>query len=575
MSLELPAQTRLSAATAAVLLMLFVLKGHLLFLHNVNWDEFLFLAKVHAALRGDLTSALQTVYVHAFTWLPSVSTNEVEQVIAARSVMLALQAATCGLIYLVARTLFASAAAALAGALVYVSFAYTLDHGTAFRADPIAAVLLMLALWMIVRERGGRGSLIFAGALAALAGMVTIKAVFYVPTLVIATFCLRGEKNLRAHVAEVAVFAAAAGAAFLVFYVMHRNAIALGHGYSASGMVARSADKVIRLDQLFPARRYLEYTLKRDAVSWLLVVGGVAAASTLAMARSSRRRGIGLLALGMPLLSVVFYRNAFPYYYVFMLAGPAVLASGLIAWVEARSLDAPRGRFRVAYGLVLVVLSASVLERYTRSAIDGTLAQRQLVETVHRIFPEPVPYIDRVPIISSFPKAGFFMSTWGVENYLQAENPIMRDLLLRQRPVFLIANVFSLAAARPGGRGMPAVIAEDVAVLRSHYVPHWGPVWVAGKKIELQTAAVAVPFEVLVPGAYTLEGEIAVNIDGVIREPGEAVVLAAGFHSARAERAPASIVLRWGVGLYRPPYQPVRAPLFVPFNGRPGEPAGL
>ena len=65
-------------AVALVLL----LKLHLLFVTNVNWDEFFYLAKVHDYLRGALAIPLQTFHIHAFTWLPWVAENEVEQIIA-------------------------------------------------------------------------------------------------------------------------------------------------------------------------------------------------------------------------------------------------------------------------------------------------------------------------------------------------------------------------------------------------------------------------------------------------------------------------------------------------------------
>src|SRR5512145_509091 len=55
---------------------------------NINWDEFLYLSQIYEYLRGDLDLKLQTFHVHFFGWLPGVSVNEVDQVIAGRAVML-------------------------------------------------------------------------------------------------------------------------------------------------------------------------------------------------------------------------------------------------------------------------------------------------------------------------------------------------------------------------------------------------------------------------------------------------------------------------------------------------------
>lgn len=566
MSLQLPAQTKWMIGMTSVLLVLFALKLHLIFLHNVNWDEFLFLAKVHAALRNDLGSALQTAYVHAFTWLPRVSENEIEQVIAARGVMLLLQAGTCGLIFLVGRGLFKSSSAAFVAALAYLSFSYVVDHGTSFRADPIAVFLLMFALWLIVRDRGGQWVLVLAGMLAALAGMVTVKSAFYLPTLLLATLFLRQDKPMRARFAEALAFGLAAALAFMFLYFLHRYAIDITRTYSAVSMVTRSADKVILLDQFFPRKAYLVYTFNRDTLAWWLVLGGVVLATVTAMKSGSRMRGTGLLGLSLPLLTLVFYRNAFPYYYVFILAGPAILGAATIAWLQGRLSGDNSKYFRIVFGMVIVVLIASGLERYLQSNVDRTVAQRQLIGTVHQMFPKPVPYVGHAPIVPSFPYVGFFMSTWGMENYIEAGKPIMRDLLLEQRPVFLTSSIFSRMAIPPGSGAAPTVVAEDVAVLRSNFLQHWGPIWVAGKKIELLKAGTSERFEILVPGVYTLGGDTSVTIDGVRRIPGDAIEFAVGFHTLRAERAPAAIMLRWGTDLYRPPYAPVRAPIFVPFN---------
>ena len=45
------------------------------------------------------------------------------------------------------------------------------------------------------------------------------------------------------------------------------------------------------------------------------------------------RRDFGIAALGLSLLPLAFYRNAFPYYYVVMLAPASVLAGYAVAQI--------------------------------------------------------------------------------------------------------------------------------------------------------------------------------------------------------------------------------------------------
>lgn len=548
-----------------LILMLFTLKLHLLFLQNINWDEFLFLAKVHAALRGDLPSVLQTVYVHAFAWLPRVSANEVDQVIAARLVMFVLQAGTCCFIFAVGRTLFGSSASAAIGVLVYLTFSYVVDHGTSFRADPIAVFFLMAALWLLVQDRGGWRAVALAGIFTALAGMVTIKSIFYIPTLGLAVLCLRRNRSARQRVAELLAFGISALTTFLALYAAHRYSLDAAENYAAMSMVEKSADKVILLDQVFPRRTYLVKTLFRDPLAWYLLLAGFVAAAGAALRRRNPGRGIGLLGLGLPLLTLVFYRNAFPYYYVFVLAAPTILATGLVAWAESRLREENFGYLPVAFIALAVLLSASLIERYTRDHADRTITQRQIIANVHRMFPQPVPYIDRASMVASFPKAGFFMSTWGMENYRESGQPVMRDLLVTQRPVFLIENAPSLALDGPPQDSRHSLIPEDFDVLRNNFIRHWGAIWVLGKHLDLEEANTEYTFEILVPGTYTVEGGVSIVLDGIEHVPGTFVELAHGYHTALSPRASTSVKLRWGRNLYRPAEEQTYEPVFMGF----------
>lgn len=77
-------------------------------------------------------------------------------------------------------------------------------------------------------------------------------------------------------------------------------------------------------------------------------------------------------------------------------------------------------------------------------------------------------------MISSFPKVGFFMSTSGIEDYLQSGRPVMRDLPRERRPLFLIADVSSLQLQRTRPSKRHSLMADDIEVLRNNFIPQWG-----------------------------------------------------------------------------------------------------
>jgi len=561
-----PNPVALSWLAAGAVAVLLALKLRLIFLQIINWDEFFFLSMVHSALRGDLAVALQTVHVHAFYWLPRVSGNEVDQVVAARGVMFAFQVGTCGLIYLVGRRLFGPAAAVF-GALAYLTLSYTVEHGTSFRADPIAAFFVMAALWLIIRDRSGMAEIAGAGVLTAIAGLVTIKSIFYVPTLALAVLCLTQVQGARRRLVELIVLGLAALAAFGILYLAHLASLDTEKSVHPAKMVAASSAKMFQVDHIFPRSRYLLGSMLSDPAVWLLLLGGFAAAVATAAFGPRPRRGFGLMGLGLPLLTFAVYRNAFPYFYVFILAAPAVLAAGMFDRF-ARSYGHIT-KFHLVVAMTLVVLAANPIVRYLRNDIDRAAAQRQHIDAVHRMFPRPVPYIDRCSMVASFRKVGFFMSTWGMESYLAAGRPIMRALITRHKPVFVLANIDSLRPDAPdvqvAGTKHYRLLPADYAVLRENYVHHWGAIWVAGKHLTASVSGQVSRFEILIPGSYTVESAVPVIIDGVERRPGAKVVLDTGRHALVSHTAPARIVLRWGSNLYRPAAPPISNRLFMGF----------
>jgi hypothetical protein len=192
--------------------------------------------------------------------------------------------------------------------------------------------------------------------------------------------------------------------------------------------------------------------------------------------------------------------------------------------------------------------------RYIKSS-ELTALQRNLLSTIHTMFPEPVPYVDKCSMVSSYPKVGLFMTVAGMRNYLQRGKPIMDDLLANKKPIFLLANYLFLDLSSnepPRNIHGQALLEADWKALKSYFIHHWGPIWIAGKQFSLGPDIPMQNFDITVPGLYTVEADTDIIIDGTLLHHGNAVSLEEGVHAIEVQGIKASIKLRWGDHLYRP-----------------------
>jgi hypothetical protein len=297
----------------------------------------------------------------------------------------------------------------------------------------------------------------------------------------------------------------------------------------------------------------LQFFLTSPLQVFLLVTGAAAALSMLRQ-RSCRGEAVALIGCGATLLCLLFYRNAFPYFFPFILA-PAVILAGTAA--ERIGL---LFRHPLLLALGLAVPAVAVAQQWSK---HDQGAQRQLLSAVHRMFPRPVAYIDRNSMIGGFPKRGFFMSTWGMADYREGP-PIFASVLSRDVVPLLIVNGPALEEAT----GMTSRLApeyrlhaQDEIVLRRNFIPHWGRIWVAGKSVEANVDGAVVSIDI--PGTYTVEGG-PVWIDGRSVGAGEIAELTRGAHIIRSS-APLFVTLRWGDHLYKPVEAPSSAPIYRGF----------
>jgi hypothetical protein len=559
----------LERASFLLVVLALLLGLYRIFTANINWDEFFFLSLVHRYLEGDLTQRLQTFHVHFFGWLPLISPNEIHQVIAARGVMWVTTLGSSWLIFGIARRYFSRVAAFLS-VLFFLCFSYVMEHGQSFRADPICVVLFLAALYLLLDEKGHRYRFGLAAGLLALALMVSIKTALYLPTIgiLLAALTLFGPDRREAF-KRVLIFASTLCGTALLLYWAHDYSLTTDPSISAGAMISHAGDKTIILDQLFPRLPYIMRALAQNGLTWgFIFIGAWIAAGSL-FRGPDRKRGLILLSLAVPLGSLIFYRNAFPYFFVFLMPAPVVLGGVFADVLAKKAKSSAPGPALFALAASVFLLAAILVSNLVQTLPDQMVAQRETVEVVHELFPEPVPYIDRNSMIASYPKAGFFMSSWGMEGYRQAGKRIMRDLLKSHQPRFVIVNAPALDISKPQTleeRDSPyRLFEEDFDVLRQNYVHHWGQIYVAGKSFEFNGQAADEKFEILVSGEYTLESPSAVLIDGTIVQPGGQIGLNQGAHRIASAGAISHATLRWGRNLHRPDRVASSQPIYYGF----------
>lgn len=520
---------------------------------NINWDEFYFLNHVHEMRRGGFALLFQGAYVHVFGWLTSVGPDEIAQIRAARYAALALLSLTALFIWILARRWVKPSLATLAP-LAYLSMSPVLVHGASFRADAMLAPLSVLVIILLTRPVARPRDVWLAGVIMGVALAMTVKAALLLPVIALVvlfqpnTARVGAAARFRTILGHGLSFSIAALVAFALIIGWHYSTLQQPPVQTPMAFAEASASKTLLSPQADIRYRYFFETLDEDRFAWLLMVAG------LAVSLWTRRWHAAAVALSVA--PVLFYRNAFPYYYVVMLAPASVLVP---IGIE-KALDEISPRYAHARrwipSAVMALLALGALDKVRGIRWDLQAGQASIVSAVHHIFPQSLTYVDHCGMISTFSKTGPFLSTWGIDAYRQRGVPFMPEAL-RRRAAFVLSNSPLLI---PGGlRAKTLLLPEDRRILESMYVPYWGPIHVAGADVTLQPNEirdVPLPF----PGSYRLEGQYAVLVDGRSVEPGESFGVGSNSTAQIAQvkvgPSPIELKLIWAEAYPPPPRVP-------------------
>lgn len=533
---------------AIVLGMLLAMQLYLVFYKSFNWDEFLHYSQVYLARNGTLAAPFQVLHSRILFWAPYAAESLVDQMRLARLFMWGCTLVTLAAIYGLARQ-FTCRVNALYAAIAYLTAGYVFTQSFSIRADPMAAATLMSALYLFASGKLTPARAIAAGALIGLAGMITLKSVFYAPCFAgIAWWRYRQAGGKADILIPIAAMTMAALLAFAVIYWLHTSGL------------SNAPERLATSPSLFSIGGRWFFSEDKSPIIFLAkqVLFGIVFAICLVLAPSTWRRiahpsaKIALLGLVVPLAVLLVYRNTFPYFYVFLLAPVAVAIAPAI------------GLLRDRYGnsLVLALFALCPLYLTVAEPKETIWRQQAMIEYIRAEYPEPVGYLERSAAIADYPPALTHLTTGnGIRAYHERGEPIIAKMITKGELALVLDTAPPILAALEGKAVEETFLPEDVALLSDNFVQQWGPLYRAAKAVPAGDAPHR--FEVPSSGPYTLEGE-RLLIDGQEVVHGQTIVLAAGEHQASGPRANRAVLWR-GERLPSPPPMEWDGPFYTRF----------
>ncbi|AKM10153.1 hypothetical protein [Croceicoccus naphthovorans] len=529
---------------ATGLMLIVLLQIVLVYSRAINWDEFFHYSLIASHARGEAVSLLQTPFVPLFAWVPTLDGLPTDHVRLIRWMMIPFEMVTLAAVFGVARQLVPTRAA-LVTTMAYAAGGYVFSQMLVLRADPIATALLMTALWLTFRRETNIASVLLSAVLFGIAMACTIKSVFYAFPITGALMYRRANFVPWMRCSTITLLTIL-GALVLVLIVLPVDRTLSSGPWAQVHVLAMQSWERMFSGGLFPNGIYLITQIGKAL--YLPVLLGLGVFFLWQRERAWPDRAALFLFL-VPLLTVAFYRNSYPYYYVFVLAPAMAVAAVAVPLLTER------------YGLKMVTLviagNAAVLaisdDRQTARAQD------EVVIAAHQIFSSPVAYFDNHGMIGDFQRAvPIFASGWSLADYHRAGRPAYAEAMARQPvPMLIPTAALSFAVSDITEPANQVLLPEDAMAIRDNYIEHWGPIFVAGKKIASGRSLREI--HIAIPGPYTVE-DGALIIDGNLVPVGGVTVLSRGHHRIMPSRD-TDAILRWGNHLPMPINDPPTAPI--------------
>lgn len=544
-------QTRAFTVALAILSGLLLLQLYLLWFKSFNWDEFLHYGHVFAARNGTLDAPFQVLHARILYWVPELGLSIIDQMRVARLFMFACTLVTLAAIYGLASR-FTSRENALLAAIAYLGAGYVFTQSFSIRADPMAAASLMSALYLMSGKHASWARFAGAGALVGLAGMITMKSIFYAPCFAgLAWLAWSESEDKRKTLMAFALAGLATIVTFTSIYLWHKSNLApMPERFADTSKFIAGGRRWI-LPENFPA---LKHVLNQAGWAALFVVGMVTAPWAWKKTSLSGDKKIALIGLAAPLLTLLFYRNTYPYFFVYLLAPIAVAIAA--SWgVIAR---------RYGAHVLLTAICLAPIAMTAMTSRDFLIRQDAVIEYLRSEYPQGTGYLARSSMLPDYPRVLPHLATGpGMAGYNMRQRPVVAEAYARGDLPFILATAKLITMGLHGEEHPSGFLPEDVAVMHDHYVQQWGPIFREGELLEPgesdQTITIARQ------GRYTLDGH-PVEIEGRRIAHGETVSLEAGLHRIRCERDCYRRTVLWrGDKLPAPPPVVPDGPLYTNF----------
>jgi len=510
---------------AGALCLILTLQLVLVFQKSINWDEFFHFSLIHASQRGEPVQFLQVPFVYLFGWVVELPGPNITHIQIIRALTMIFELALLGAIYASARK-FVDHTNALLCTLAYITAGYVFLHASALRADTISAAFCMGAIALGLHLKPRLGWLLAIAVLLVLAFVSSIKAALYAPGFLAVLYLQRSLLIQHSgHLVRPAL-----GAFTAVLLMLIAVLVLTPDVFESAKSTLLSASQYVFSGGLFPQFRYFTRQLSLAAVfTILLVMFNV----WLATGRAEKSTKVALALFAAPLVSVLFYRNAYPYFFCFILPPVAVALAPTIDWMRDKCSP-----------LILAgALCANALILFNAEPREVLPAQQAFLSDVQTVFAEPVRYIDESGMIGNYPRAvNHFASGWALSNYRERGEAEYKDAVLSDNIPLLITNSWALINVFSERQFGPNRLLEaDDAFLRANYLAHASMIYVAGKQVQpnetLKNELVATP------GTYRVEGG-PVSINGSHHDEGETINLERVSYDFVNE-GPALVTLRW------------------------------
>ena len=506
---------------ALFLCVLVVMSGILTWNQQINWDEFYYLYQVYEHQQGNLNRPINTFHVHLFAWLTSIPGNSIDQIQVGRMVMWLCQLGTLAGLFVLSRD-FSDSLSARFAVLVYFSFTFVLLFGAQFRADPLALFFAILSLSILHFSSLRTIHIVCFGILAGLGAAISVKLIFLTPAFIgVGLWKCVNQSQPVYMLGRITVAGVAAISLFALLFLFHQSSLAGPGLVTAENMLSDAYTTTISTAGFFPRLGLFVSAFKASPLSLLIYTYAIILSPLILRHKTGLNLQFIIIGMTAPLLSFLFYRNAFPYFYPFILSTSVIL----IAIFVANFKDQKIILFAVSLGLMVFGI-----KDFSYQIKNGQTAQRVYVDVIDGLFDESVHYIDHSFVSNKHKPVAFFMTTWGVKKYRAKGQPIFTSILNSKVVPLLFLNRSVLKSAFDpviNSNSAYQLLEADQEVLRENYVQLWGDIYVAGKVISLKDGTPK-KIDILIPGRYRIRSNYPVVINGTIYAAEDVIDLTRG-----------------------------------------------